>query len=158
MNAKRPLLIFGAPAIALACGLLFAGQFGVGPLAVPIEAVEVELGELDGSHKIVTVSGTAHYPVRISQTHQRGFPRKSVEFHIFPLFPQGNTHDREIYTLIMARDRPDGILGFEDRTITGRVRPVSEVVTPRTLDEYVDEGYAEGSPLWVIEELPPSPE
>jgi len=158
MNIKRLLLIFGAPTAALAGGLLFAGQLGVGPLAVPADPVEVELHEVNDSFQVVTVSGTAHYPVRISQTHQRGFPRKKIEFHIFPLFPKGNTHDREIRILGMSRERPDGILGFEDRTITGKVRPVHEVIMPKTLDEYVDEGYAEGETVWVIEELPSNPQ
>ena len=157
MNIKRILLIFGAPVAALGGGLLFAGQLGVGPLAISADPVAVELHEVNDSYRVVTVSGTAHYPVRISQTHQRGFPRKEIEFHIFPLFPQGNTHDREIRILGMSRVRPDAILGFEDRTITGKVRPVHEVITPKTLDEYVDEGYREGETVWVIEELPSSP-
>jgi hypothetical protein len=57
----------------------------------------------------------------------------------------------------MGRESPDRLLGFEDKTITGRLRPVKGFITPRTLDEVIDEGYTEGDPIWVIEELPTSP-
>lgn len=96
------------------------------------------LAELTLKDRGVEVHGTAHYPVRLQMgTGSRG----DAPVYVFPLFETGDTLGREVRVLVMTTAPPDPLLGYEDRTIRGLVRPAAGMVPEAARDALKLQGY-----------------
>jgi len=102
----------------------------------------IALSSVDLSHKVVTTTGTAHYPTRIKQVVHNGFLGRDATVWLYPLLPPGDVLHRDIHFLVMDTREPDPLLGYEDRTITARVSlPTEREVDKRVRDAYAAQGY-----------------
>lgn len=101
----------------------------------------VAVGELRSSMIAVSVHGTAHYPLRISQPRPKTLTRPARTWWLFPLFPPDDTTGRSVRVMVMSTEEPDPIISFEDMTVDGWVRSGDELVTPDLRKAFQDEGY-----------------
>ena len=113
--------------------------------------------DLDRDSGYVQVDGTAHYPVRVSQTFQATWLKPEPPTnHVFPLFASGDTMDRTIRILVISQVEPDRILGFEDRTVRGEIsRPTSRLLTRGVLDTFREHAYGFTDDFLLLVEDPP---
>ena len=108
---------------------------------------ETTFAELDLDQRGVRVSGTAHYPLRI-QLMSGGGPT-----YAFPLFAPGDTTGREIRVLVLSPEAPDPLLGFEDRTFEGLIRPPGIRVPDQVRETLEGQGYPFADDWLVLERM-----
>lgn len=82
--------------------------------------VDTPFAALSLDNRGVRVKGTAHYPAQLQMSD--GLPGDGPVY-VFPLFGPDDTTGKEIRVLVLSHVMPDPMLGFEDRTIEGLVRP-----------------------------------
>lgn len=111
----------------------------------------VEIDDLRSSMITVTVHGTAHYPLRISQPRPKTLTRPARTWWLFPLFPPDDTTSRDVRVMVMSTVEPDPILSYEDMTVDGWVRSGDEQVTPELRKAFEDEGYEFADEVVLIE-------
>ena len=100
--------------------------------------VETPFTALSLDNRGVRVKGTAHYPVQLQMSG--GLPGDGPVY-IFPLFGPGDTTGKEVRLLVLSHQRPDPMLGFEDRTIEGLIRPSINRVPQGVRDQLTMLGY-----------------
>lgn len=107
---------------------------------------QTAFAELSLEARGVRVQGTAHYPIRI-QLRSGGEP-----VFAWPLFAPGDTTGREIRVLVLDPVAPDALLGFEDRTLEGLIRPPGLRVPDQVRETLEGQGYrfADG---WILLEV-----
>lgn len=103
---------------------------GFQPTAHPTKFEDVSIDS-----RGVRVTVTAHYPSRV-QLSTRAGPRFA-----FPLFAPGDTTGRTIRLLALSADPPDPLLGFEDRSLDGLVRPPGLSVPDQLKRSFEEQGY-----------------
>lgn len=113
---------------------------GFQPTAHPTEFKDIDIDD-----RGVRVAVTAHYPSRI-QLSTRAGPRFA-----FPVFAVGDTGGRVVRLLALSPEGPDPLLGFEDRTLEGRVRPPGMSVPDALKDTLELQGYRFADDYLVLE-------
>lgn len=148
MNKRRVVSFVGASLASLLLVLGYATWERGAPPGCRPPVHEVPIEQLSLEHRGVRVSGTAHYPVRIQiNSGDRG----GGKVFAFPLFPRGDTTAREIRVLVYSPVAPDPLLGFEDRTVEGLVRPPGSKVPEQLRDTLKMYGYSFADDYVVLE-------
>lgn len=157
MARKRILLVVVAGLLAAAIAALFAVRAGVFPQLPRGEPAVVAFEDLSRESGYVEVEGTAHYPVRVKQTFQpTWFHPEPPTTHVYPLFSPGDTMGRSIGILVLSQLEPDRLLGFQDRTVRGEIRPPNtRLLTRGVLDTFRDHAYEFEDGFLLLVENPP---
>ncbi len=119
------------------------------PEPATVEALRVEMDA-------ARVTGTAHYPMRLSIVRPGRFGAEDTIWWVFPLFPEGDTHSRIIRALVVSPNEPERLVGFENMTIEGWVRPPPALVTPDIEGAFREENYSFGEDYVLFEMFPPA--
>ncbi len=110
---------------------------------------DVTVAELTRDHRGVRVKGTGHYELRIRQTDSES----GRVWHLYPLFPLGDTMGREISVLVRTRREPDRLAGYADVTVEGLARPPGHIVPRSIIEALLEKGYHFTSDYVLIEEF-----
>ncbi len=153
----RSLLPMGAAFVVfLFLSLAVMGWYGIGPmerLLLP-EPVSVPLLDVAPGHKVVTVEGTAHYPLRVKQRVKNSLFGSQYDVWLFPFFQRGDTTGREIRFLVSSPREPEQMLGFEDRRVTAVVRkPTTSRLSVAVLEAFERKGYTFADDFLLLEEM-----
>lgn len=111
--------------------------------------VALSFAELSLERRGVRVTGTAHYPV---QLQLKGALSGDGPAYAFPLFGPGDTTGKEIRVMVLSRVRPDPLLGFEEKTFEGLIRPAGSNVPQGVRDHLTVLGYRFADELMVLED------
>ena len=120
------------------------------------EPLLVELEEVTRDLDAVEVEVTAHYVVRAEVTLPKSIGKPERSAWIFPIFPPGDTQSRTIQWLALSYEKPEHLVSFEDRVMTGWVRPPAVVVSPDLEKEFLERGYEFVPSYVLLESFPPS--
>ena len=151
---KKLIAFVCSLAIALALFFLWMGRlwpFDGLPEAPPAEIVDLRV-EMDAAR----VTGTAHYPMRLSIARGGRFGRPDTVWWVFPLFPSGDTMSRQITALVVSPHEPERLVGFENMTVEGWVRPPPALITPDVEQAFRESGYSFGEDYVLLEAFPPA--
>jgi hypothetical protein len=108
---------------------------------------EVRPTELTYDHRGVSLVGTAHYPVQVTQ---RG-GSSGQTWWIYPVFERGDTMGRYVLVLVRSTRQPDPMLAFEDVRIDGLARPPGSIIGPDVRKAFVEAGYELDERLVLVE-------
>ena len=112
------------------------------------EAVDVTVDSITKEHRGVRIRGTAHYGPKLRQTATE----TDMVWWVFPLTAEGQTQERLIKVVVRTTDRPDPLLGFEDRTIEGFARPPGRLLPKDARSALHKAGYELADGAMLIEE------
>ncbi len=105
------------------------------------EPVETALEDLRTEQNAVRVSGTAHYPVRVSYEVPARWGHPAHTRWLFPLFGHQDTMGRYILAMVSSPVKPERLVAFEDMEIAGEARKPRIAVTPSVEQAFRDVGY-----------------
>lgn len=142
---KRLAAFLGASALSL-LGVLGYSTWERGALpGFQPTAHPTEFQDIGPDSRGVRVHVTAHYPSRI-QLNTRDGARWA-----FPLFGPGDTTGRKVRLLALSPVAPDPLLGFEDTTLEGLVRPPGISIPEQLRDTLEMQGYTLEDDYLVLE-------
>ena len=149
---KKLAPLFAAMAAALVLFFLWSARLW--PFDGHPEPEEVALADLTVEHDAVRVTGTAHYPVRVTQERQGRFGHVGGTWYVFPLFDKGDTMSRTIRVIVATPVPIDDLAQYEDMTVEGYALPSPAAMTPSTEDMFQEQGYTFADDYFVVEAWP----
>ncbi len=101
----------------------------------------VALEELRIDQDAVEITGTAHYPLKVSYQVAGRFGRPATTRWLFPLFEHQDTAGRYIRAMVASHTQPERLVAYEDLTIQGEARKPRVAVTAGVERAFLDAGY-----------------
>lgn len=149
----KPIRIFLA-ALALGVALFFAWINRLPPFSGKPSTTAVSVAEVSADMLAVSVHGTAHYPLRISQPRPKTLTQPARVWWLFPLLPPDDTSGRSVRVLVASTVEPDPIVSYEDMTVEGWALSGEETVNQELRDAFQAEGYTFEREVVLIERFP----
>ena len=134
-------LAFALAVMAAAVVLFFLWIARLPPFDGLPEPEVLAIEELRVEQEAVQVSGTAHYPLKVSYEVSGRFGRPATTRWLFPLFDHQDTAGRHVVAMISSLQQPERLVAYEDMTVVGEARKPRVAVTAGVERAFLVAGY-----------------